>query len=151
MQRRGLNTPVQITTDGTPGLIRAVDEAWPKSLRQRCLAHKLRKVLDKVPDQARAEVKAMVRSAYYAPNRQVGETIASEVIDRYQDLYPFAMKSFIDDLEACWAYLRYPSIHHRRIEMAPTSRTTEAPSGNMPTTLVRHFTSLFSRSSRLVE
>ena len=38
--RRGLRVPVLITTDGAPGLIRAADEVWPKSLRQRCLAHK---------------------------------------------------------------------------------------------------------------
>lgn len=115
MQERGLNVPVQITTDGAPGLIRAVEEAWPRSLRQRCLAHKMRNVLDKVPDHDHAEVKAMVKSAYYAPNREVAEMIASELLDRYQDEYHSAMKAFTDDLEACWAYLRCPSIHHRRI------------------------------------
>jgi putative transposase len=115
MQGRGLNVPVLIATDGAPGLIRAVEEAWPKSLRQRCLAHKMRNVIDKVPDHASAEVKAMVKSAYYAPNREVAEMIAKDLMDRYQDLYPSAMKAFTDDLEACWAYLRCPSIHHRRI------------------------------------
>jgi len=37
MQGRGLPAPILVTTDGAPGLIRAVDEAWPNSLRQRCL------------------------------------------------------------------------------------------------------------------
>jgi transposase-like protein len=115
MQGRGLNVPVLIATDGAPGLIRAVEEAWPKSLRQRCLAHKMRNVIDKVPDHARVEVKSMVKSAYYAPNREVAEMIAKDLLDRYQDLYPSAMKAFTDDLEACWAYLRCPSVHHRRI------------------------------------
>ena len=43
MVRRGLRTPVLVTTDGAPGLIRATAEVWGKSLRQRCLAHKMRK------------------------------------------------------------------------------------------------------------
>jgi len=115
MQSRGLQTPVLVATDGAPGLVRAVEEAWPQSLRQRCLAHKIRNVIDKVPDHAKAEVKAMVHSAYYAPNRAVGEMVAEDLLKRYQDLYPAAMKSFLDDLEACWAYLRCPVVHHKRV------------------------------------
>jgi transposase-like protein len=115
MQQRGLAAPVLVTTDGAPGLIRAVEEAWPKSLRGRCLAHKIRNVIDKVPNGAKAEVKAMVQSAYYAPNREVGEMIAKDLMDRYVKLYPSAVKAFTQDLEACWAYLRCPAIHHKRI------------------------------------
>ncbi len=90
----------------------------------RCLAHTLalaggakeiRNAVDKVPDNAREEVKAMVHSTYYAPNREVGEMIAKDLLQGYQGLYPSAMKSFTDDLEACWSYLRCPAVHHRRI------------------------------------
>ncbi|MCK4782798.1 MAG: transposase, partial [Desulfobacteraceae bacterium] len=28
---------------------------------------------------------------------------------------PAAIKSFTDDLEACWSYLRCPAVHHKRI------------------------------------
>ena len=115
MVRRGLNVPVEITTDGAPGLIRAVEEMWPKSLRQRCLAHKVRNILDKVPDYARAEVKAAVHNAYYASSREVAERMAAEALEQYQELYPSAMKSFTEDLQACWAYLRCPAAHHKLI------------------------------------
>ncbi len=115
MQARGLQAPVLVTTDGAPGLIRAVEEAWPNSLRQRCLAHKIRNVIGKVPDNTQAEIKAIVHGAYYAPNREVAEMIAKDLLNRYQDRYPSAMKSFTNDLEACWSYLRCPSVHHKRI------------------------------------
>jgi len=115
MVKRGLQTPVLITSDGAPGLIRAVDEVFAHSLRQRCLAHKLRNVLDKVPDKARPEVKAAVQAAYYAPNQDVAEMMASQVLGTYQDIYPAAMKSFQDDWQACIAYLRCPRVHHKRI------------------------------------
>ena len=115
MQARGLQEPVLVTIDGAPGLIRAVEEAWPNSLRQRCLAHKIRNVIDKVPKDAQAELKAMVHSAYYAPNREVAEMIAKDLLERYQDQYPSAMKSFTNDLEACWSYMRCPVVHHKRI------------------------------------
>lgn len=115
MVTRGLQTPVLITTDGAPGLIRAVEQVFAQSLRQRCLVHKMRNVLDKVPDSARAEVKAMVQAAYYAPNQEVARMIAAQVLESYQARYPAAMKSFQDDWEACIAYLRCPATHHKRI------------------------------------
>jgi transposase-like protein len=115
MVSRGLQAPVQTTTDGSPGLIRAVEEVFPHSLRQRCLAHKTRNVLDKVPDSARHEVKAMIQASYYAPNQDVARMIATEALDTYQGRYPAAMRSFQDDWEACIAYLRCPAVHHKRI------------------------------------
>jgi putative transposase len=113
--RRGLRTPVLVATDGAPGLIAAVEEVFPNSLRQRCLAHKTRNVTDKVPDTVRAEIKNAVRAAYYAPTREVADMIAATVLETYQDRYPSAMRSFQDDWEACVAYLRCPAIHHKRI------------------------------------
>ena len=115
MVRRGWQTPVQVTTDGAPGLIHAVEEVFPNSLRQRCLAHKTRNVTDKVPDSVRAEIKNAVRAAYYAPNREVADMIAADVLKTYQRDYPAAMRSFQDDWEACIAYLRCPAAHHKRI------------------------------------
>ena len=115
IQARGLQAPVLVTTDGAPGLTRAAEEAWPNSLRQRCLAHKIRNVIGKVPDYTQAEIKALVHGAYYAPNRKVAEMIAKDLLNRYQDRYPSAMKSFTNDLEACWSYLRCPSVYHKCI------------------------------------
>ena len=50
MVKRGLPIPTLVTTDGAPALIAAVEAIWPHSLRQRCLVHKVRNVLDRVPD-----------------------------------------------------------------------------------------------------
>jgi putative transposase len=45
MVGRSLHTPVLVTTDGAPGMIRAVEEVFPTSLRQRCLFHKKQNIL----------------------------------------------------------------------------------------------------------
>jgi transposase-like protein len=103
MVGRGLQTPVLITTDGAPGLIRAVQEVFAHSLRQRCLAHKTPNIIDKVPDSAATEVKAAIGAAYYAPNREVADMIAADVLKTYQARYPSAMSLFQDDWEACVA------------------------------------------------
>jgi len=58
MVGRGLKVPLTVTTDGAPGLIRAVEEVWPQSLRIRCWVHKMRNVLDKVPEPVKDDLKA---------------------------------------------------------------------------------------------
>jgi transposase-like protein len=115
MVRRGLREPILITTDGAPGLMRAVEEVFPRSLRQRCLAHKVRNITDKVPESVREAVKAAVQDAYYASNQHIAQMVAAEVLSKYQVEYPSAMASFRDDWDACIAYLRCPTIHHKRI------------------------------------
>lgn len=99
IQGRGLGVPVLIVTDCAPGLIRTVEEARPQSLLQRCLTNKIRNVMDNVPDHAMSEVKSM-KSAYCAPNRNVAELIAQDLLDPNQNLYPSAIKAFTDDMEA---------------------------------------------------
>jgi len=52
LKRRGLPDPVLGTSNGAPGLIRALEECFPKTLRQRCLVHKKMNILGKVPSEA---------------------------------------------------------------------------------------------------
>jgi transposase-like protein len=49
LKRRGLADPLLVVTDGAPGLIRAVETCFPRALRQRCLAHRMRNLRGKVP------------------------------------------------------------------------------------------------------
>ena len=39
-----------MVSDGAPGVIRAIEECFPRSARQRRLAHKLRNLQSKVPE-----------------------------------------------------------------------------------------------------
>lgn len=115
MVRRGLRPPVSITSDGAPGLVRAIEESWPKSLRIRCWGHKMRNVLDKVPDVARPEVKAHLVAIRDAPMYAAGRRTALEVLARFDRLYPTAMASLRDDLEASLAHLRLPAAHRKYV------------------------------------
>ena len=113
MRRRGLADPVLAATDGAPGLIRAVEECLPVSLRQRCLAHKVRNIVDKLPERAKAEVKEAVHAAYRAPSLALARVIKDDVVGRYEKRYPAAMRSFLEDFEACVAHLHLPPAHRR--------------------------------------
>ncbi len=113
MVGRGLQTPVTITSDGAPGVLRAIEEVWPQSLRLRCWVHTMRNILDKIPDSAQAEIKAHVLTIRDAPTLEAGRQAAAEVLERYSRLYPSAMASLSDDLEARLNHLRVP-VNHRK-------------------------------------
>jgi putative transposase len=115
MVKRGLKAPVTITSDGAPGLISAIEQVWSKSLRQRCLVHKMRNIVAKLPSEAVPEVKSHIDAVYRAPTYEAGQKLATEVLEKYRDLYPSAMKTFSEDLEACLVHLRCPVVHRKAI------------------------------------
>jgi transposase-like protein len=111
----GMHDPVRVATDGAPGLTRAVEEVFPQSLRQRCLAHKLRNRGAKVPEERWPEVKAHALAAYQALSPLAARAAAEEFCRRYAPEFPRAVACFEDDFEACIAPLRLPIAHRKAI------------------------------------
>lgn len=114
MKRRGLRDPLLVVTDGAPGLIAAVEKAFPRSVRQRCLAHKYRNLAKYVPEDRWGEFKAHAAACYQAPSMAVAKVLRDEVLERYKDL-PAATRCFLDDFDACTAHLRFPLDHRKAI------------------------------------
>ena len=124
LKDRGLASPLLIVSDGAPGLIAAIEQAYPRSLRQRCLIHRARNVLAKVPAGMQAEVKDAYWKVFGTedlktpPGPKLVEIIDArlgELAARYQALYPAAAKILLTDAEGLTAYLRFPAAHHHRI------------------------------------
>jgi len=115
LKKRGLCDPVLGTSDGALGLIQAFEQVFPKTLRQRCLVHKKRNILCKVPSEIASEVKMYLNHVYYAPNEKAAYREAQAFRDTYGHLYPSAVASFDDDLPACLSYLQCPVKHRKYI------------------------------------
>jgi putative transposase len=113
--RRGLPTPLTVTTDGAPGLIRAVEAIWPEAERIRCWVHKMTNVLDKVSEDFRPTLKAWLQAIRDAPDYAHGQALAEQVIAECERDYPAAMRAFADDFEASLAHLKLPAVHRRSI------------------------------------
>jgi putative transposase len=114
LKARGLVDPILVITDGAPGLIRAAEEVLPRSLRQRCLAHKVRNLEAKVPAELWREVKARAIAAYQAASPMLAELAREEFVKRFERELPSVTACFLDDFAACIAHLRLP-IAHRRV------------------------------------
>lgn len=115
LKSRGLADPVLVITDGAPGLIRAVEEVCPRSLRQRCLAHRIRNLQGKVPAELWSEVKGWANAAYRASSPAAARLTRDEFVKRFEVELPSATRCFLDDFEACIAHLRLPIAHRRAI------------------------------------
>ena len=113
LKRRGLGDPVLVATDGAPGLIRAVEECFPASLRQRCLAHKMRNIISKLPESIRTEFRIAAKAAYEAPSPAMARALKEDLVSRFEKQVPTAVRCFTDDFEACIAHLNCPPAHRK--------------------------------------
>jgi putative transposase len=120
---RGLACPLLVISDGAAGLIGAVERTMGAALRQRCLVHRARNVLAKVPKNAQAEVKADYWAIFEVPETiEAGLGAVAHVqkrIDaferRWRDSYPAAVRCLLDDRDSLTVYLRFPREHWTRV------------------------------------
>jgi len=115
MLTRGLRVPMLVVSDGAPGLTKAIDDCLPESKRQRCIAHKLRNIANKLNDQGQEELMPLIRNVYYSTNEKVAKLSATEIINEYSSTYPAALKCFQEDLDCCLNFMKFPKGHHQFI------------------------------------
>lgn len=115
MRARGLGDPLLVVSDGASGIVKAIETCFPRSERQRCLAHRMRNLVAKVPEDLWPEFKARATAAYQAPSRAIARDLAKGLVSDYQDALPSAVACFMDDFEAAIAHLRMPIAHRRAI------------------------------------
>jgi putative transposase len=115
LRRRGLPDPLLVASDGAPGIIRAIEECFPRSVRQRCLAHKMRNLQSKVPEDVWPEFHARTRACYQAASPALARLLRDDIATTYGRDLPSAVACLDDDFEACIAHLRFPLGHRRAI------------------------------------
>ena len=115
--QRGLSQPLFVVSDGGKGLKAALTKCFPYGTRGRCIAHKMRNIMNKLPrdPEIRTPIKRKVRAIYYAPDRATADQLAAGLIEAYAGEHPNMIKCFQADLEACLAHLDFPAGHRRYI------------------------------------
>jgi transposase-like protein len=121
--RRGLtgDSLEMICVDGGAGLLASLPDIFPLVPVQRCWAHKIRNVLDKVRAADQPAVKADLHSVMNAPTLPQARSAARRFANRWQAEYPKAvacLRNDLDELLTCW---RYKSLIQRKMV-----RTTNA-------------------------
>jgi transposase-like protein len=103
-----------ICVDGGSGLLAALPTVYPGIAVQRCWAHKIRNVLDKVRKADQPAVKRALHKVMNAPNTPAARAAARRFADRFDDKYPAAVTCLRNDLDDLLTCFRYKSQEQRR-------------------------------------
>ena len=107
-----------ISTDGGAGLIAAVESVWPHVPRQRCWAHKLRNVANKLKKRNEKACLDGAKLIYLAKNRTEAAKRFRSWRNRWIEIEPKAVACLETDIEEMLEFFSVPE-HFQR-----TMRTT---------------------------
>jgi putative transposase len=121
--RRGLTGEGldMICVDGGNGLLAALPTVFPGIPVQRCWAHKMRNILDKIKKADQPAAKRALHKVVNADNIVAARAAARRFRDRFEDRYPAAVACLRNDLDELLTCFRYKSPDRRR-----AVRTTNA-------------------------
>jgi putative transposase len=120
LRQRGVHEIDLIVTDGHDGLLSAVTDLFPATLRQRCLVHKQRNVMSAIPKREQQEVAAELSGIFKQEKKEEALLNLAAFKAKYQKRYPEAIRSLCEDEEHLLTFYAFPQIMHRYI------RTTNA-------------------------
>lgn len=123
LYRRGLTGERldMICVDGGSGLLAALPGVFHDIPVQRCWAHKIRNVLNKVRKADQPNIKRALHKIMNAANAPAARSAARRLAERFQDQYPAAVACLRTDLDALLTCFRYKTEAERR-----AVRTTNA-------------------------
>ena len=128
LQSRGLRTDrsLLVILDGSKALHRAVRDTWGDlALIQRCQLHKLRNILDHLPERQRPWVKAILHRAYASDDVAKATRLLKDLAHRLEADYPSAAESVREGLEETLTIigLNLPTVLRRSLS---TTNATES-------------------------
>ena len=120
LYRRGLTGDALglVATDGNRGLENAVDTVYPHAKRQRCWAHKLRNVSDKLRKRDQEQCIKEARAIYNAENKSEAVRECRSWAKTWRSISPDAVKCLEKDMEELLNFFTCPE------EMRKKVRTT---------------------------
>lgn len=108
LKRRGVEQVDLCVTDGDAGLISVLERTFPTTSRQRCLTHKERNVLAKVPPRRKKEVAAALKGIFAQPTRAEALAQVEAFRLRYEHVYPEAVACLARELADCLTFYDFP-------------------------------------------
>ena len=124
LKARGIEAPRLLMADGNAAIWGAVRQVWPEAGEQRCWNHKMRNVLDRLPQREQSEAKDLLRAVVYAPSRSEAVKAREVFARRYRPWYPKAVDVLEDDWERMVAFYDFPEDHWKHLR---TTNVVESP------------------------
>jgi putative transposase len=115
LRTRGVTEIDLIVTDGHDGLLAAVASLFPVTLRQRCLVHKQRNVMNAIAHREHTEVAAELAGIWKAPTVEEARTQLAAFKGKDRLRYPEAIRSLCEDEDHLLTFYAFPQVMHRYI------------------------------------
>lgn len=103
-----------VCVDGGKGLLAALPTVYPYKPIQRCWAHKIRNILDKVRKVDHDEALDDLRSIMNANTEREARSMAGIFVGKWERDYPAAVKSLREDIDHLFTCWRYDSLKERK-------------------------------------
>jgi putative transposase len=133
LKRRGLEEGPEVSVgDGALGFWAALEEAFPKSRRQRCWVHKTANVLDKMARSLQPSAKTMLHQMYLAATKQEALKVYEDFLKLYGAKCPKACQCLEKDHEDLFTFYDFPAEHWGHL------RTTNPIESSFATVRHRH-------------
>jgi transposase-like protein len=120
LKNRGVRDILTICADGLSGISEAIQVAFPQTEYQRCIVHMVRNTLKHVSEKNRKAFAGDLKKIYHAPDEETGHQTMLDVKEKWDKIYPNAMKRWVDDWSSVCPIFKYSA------EVRKTLYTTNA-------------------------
>lgn len=115
LQARGMNEPAVAIADGGLGFWAALPEVFRQTKEQICWLHKMRNILDKLPQKERAEAAKCLRAIYLSRNKVEAERMAKGLASHWSKHYAKAAECLLQALPRLLTFFDFPQEHARHL------------------------------------
>jgi len=111
LKQHGMPAPALAIGDGALGFWQALGQVYPETQHQRCWVHKLRNVLDKLPDRLQEAAKARLRQVMYAESQAAAETAREAFAAEFGGKHEKAVTCLREDWDELLTFMAFPKEH----------------------------------------
>ena len=107
LKNRGVKDILTLCADGLSGIKEAIETAFPLTEYQRCIVHMVRNTLLHVSEKYKKDFAKDLKSIYHSPDEETGYTNLLEVKEKWDKIYPNAMKRWVDNWDVVCPIFKY--------------------------------------------
>ena len=127
LKRRGMPAPALVVGDGALGFWKALSQVYPETGQQRCWVHKLRNVLDKLPDRVQARAKELLRAAMYAESQDAAEQAREVFAAEFAAKHEKAVTCLAEGWEELLTFMAFPAEHWQHLRTSNVIESVFSP------------------------
>jgi putative transposase len=115
LRDRGLKNVVMLVADGAQGIWKAFSAVFPRAKQQRCWLHKIRNILDKLPEKHRPAIHTRLQEIMHAQSQSQAQRLIEKLARELARQYPKAAACLRDDLARMMAFFGFPKAHWKHL------------------------------------